>query len=219
MTSSIALSMLLPFLALPARPALAQSNALPDFGIPPGYAEAQEKMMEFNIEMARQRRASGPKTKFIGDIFNPSRVPGSEADGGTAAHRRCILQAVAGHLGVENPGTGISERTWYASVTLLYDFRGWYYDEYGINKGDPVRIYTVFMPKSGVIFMDDEGVSYDKTRTIDDALAGQYALYLRYEKMTQAPDSPESKASAAETEKWFNSTFTAAEKSPCNASR
>lgn len=168
------------------------------FGLEPGYAQAQEAMRQYRLEQARQRRAQGPRTKPIGDLLRPSRVPKQDA--------ACVFAAVGRRAGVAAEAGVKAPEVFYASVTLLADFYSWYYSEFGPTAAAPRTITTVYLPRNHAVFMDDEGVSYSSARTIDDALAGQFALYFK---------GRGAAIDAAETERWFNAEFTAKGRSSC----
>ncbi len=166
-------------------------------GVDIGYAQAQEAIRLQKLEQARQRRAQGPRTKAIGDFFNPSRVAKQDV--------ACMFAAVGRRAGAAPSADMKRPDVYHASVTLLTDYRDWYYAEFG-TESTPKTIATTYMPRQNVIFLDDEAKTYDSKRTADDVLAGQFALYYKNRGMN---------IDAAETERWFNETYTSKNRSSC----
>lgn len=197
-------------LTLLARPAAADFHALFDgLGIPPGYAEQQEAMRQFKLQQERDAKARGSVGKQVGDVFLPSRVPSQKP--------LCVFQGVARLMGVEAAAESAVPRVWFASRTLLEDYNEWIYSETHKWETPAARkIETRYLPVNNVIFLDDENASYSSKRTIDDALAGQAALYYQ-RKAGVDPASAEAKQRAAEIELQFNAQYTARKASACQA--
>lgn len=173
-------------------------------GIDAGWAQAQEALRQHKLEEARRARARGPRLKPLGDVFKPHRVPAQDP--------RCVFAAVAGRLGAATAKE--PPPVWYASRTLLYDYASWIYAEHGSQAPSPKTIATVYLPRQNAIFLDDEGESYTAARSIDDRLAGLFALAVRH-RAGSPVDSPESRKVQAETELWFNAEHTSKRLSAC----
>lgn len=173
-------------------------------GVDAGWAQAQEAMRQHKLDEARKARAGGPRLKPLGDVFKPHRVPAQDA--------KCVFQAVAKRLGAA--ASQEPPPVWLASRTLLYDYSMWVYGEHGVEIPAPKTIATTYLPRQNVIFLDDEGESYDAARTIDDRLAGLFESVIRH-RAGGPIASPMARAAQDEMERWFNAEYSSKKRSAC----
>ena len=176
------------------------------FGVNPGemIQEAQRQQAEYEARLARER-AQKAKGDWLGELTGSVVSPRQD--------ERCLLAAVAGHLGLNIPA-GEPPAVYRASRTLVEDYQSYYYAEIGTNE-NPRVVATAYFPSNNVIFIDDSAKSYGPSRSVDDALAGQFALYLQYRGLGRAPGSAEAAAAAAEAANWFHAAYTARKASAC----
>ncbi|MCX5797781.1 MAG: hypothetical protein NTY77_20010 [Elusimicrobia bacterium] len=176
------------------------------FGVDPGplLQEAYRQQAEYEARQARER-AQRAKGDWLGELTGSVLVPQQD--------QACMLAAVAKRLGVSVPA-GEPPAVYRASRGILEDYQSYYYSEFG-TQSTPRAIATLYCPSNNAIFIDDSAKSYGPGRGIDDALAGQYALYLQYRALGRAPGSAQAQAAAAEVEAWFHFAYTANKASAC----
>jgi hypothetical protein len=176
------------------------------FGVDPGplIHEAYRQQAEYEARLARER-AKRAKGDWLGEMTGSVLAPRQD--------QACVLAAVAERLGLAVPA-GAPPAVYRASRTIIEDYQTYYYAEVGIQQ-TPKVIPTVYFQANNVIFIDDRSKSYASGRGVDDALAGQYALYLQHRVMGRDPGSAEAKAAAAGIEAWFHEAYTARKASAC----
>jgi hypothetical protein len=176
------------------------------FGVDPGplLQEAYRQKAEYEARLERER-AKKAKGDWLGELTGSVVVPKQD--------QACMLVAVAKRLGVAVPA-GSAPAVYRASRVILEDYQSYYYSEFG-TKDTPRAVATLYCPSNNAIFIDDRSKSYGSGRGVDDALAGQYALYLQHRVMGRDPGSAEAKAAAAGIEAWFHEAYTAHKASAC----
>jgi hypothetical protein len=176
------------------------------FGVDPGplLQEAYRQKAEYEARLERER-AKKAKGDWLGELMGSVVTPHQD--------QACMLAAVARHLGVAVPA-GAAPAVYRASRVILEDYQSYYYSEFGTRQ-TPRVVATLYCPSNNAIFIDDHAKSYGKGRGVDDALAGQFALYLQHRVMGRAPGSAPAQAAAAEAEAWFHAAYTARKASAC----
>ena len=176
------------------------------FGVDPGplLQEAYRQKAEYEARLERER-AKKAKGDWLGELTGSVVVPKQD--------QACMLAAVAKRLGVAVPA-GSAPAVYRASQVILEDYQSYYYSEFG-TQDTPRAVATLYCPSSNAIFIDDSAKSTTSRRSVDDALAGQFALYLQHKALGRAPGSAEAKAAAAEVETWFHATYTSRKLSAC----
>ncbi|MFA6028328.1 MAG: hypothetical protein WC969_00605 [Elusimicrobiota bacterium] len=170
------------------------------FGVDPGQiiAEAQRQQAKYEAEL-EVRRAKKQRIAAVLEFINAVKTPKQD--------ERCVLSAVVRHMNVGTP-SGEAPDVYRASRTILEDYQTYYYAEISVQD-TPKEIKTTYFPLSNIIFMEDAASAYDASKSIDDAIAGQFALYVQYRVLKRAPSSAEAQAAAAEVVSWFHATYTA----------
>ena len=176
------------------------------FGISPAelISESQRQQARYEAELAvrRVRKARVAALKEFVGLAQTSRQD-----------VRCVVAAVSAHLGVAVPA-GEPPAVYRASQTILEDYQSLYYAAVGAQD-TPQAVKTGYFPGANVIFIEDASSAYGAGRSIDDALAGQVALYVQHRALGRNPSSAQARASAAEVERWFHAAYTVPKQTAC----
>lgn len=174
------------------------------FGLTPEDAQgmmakamADQARHEAELAQKRAKKAQGPG--FVDQALRTY---------ATIADAACDFAAVSRHLGLLSQ-TGPAPKVYLESRTTFEDFETYVFNEDG---SWPQKFTTTYLPKADVIFLDDHGSLYSAQKSIDDALAEQYAAAIL---MKRGAPAETAKAQAATVEAWFHGAYTASGKSAC----
>jgi len=160
-----------------------------------GKAMADQARHEAELAQQRAKKAQGPGYVDLAlgtyaTLTNP---------------QECILRAVGRHLGQPARSLEGAPKVYLESRTILEDFQVYVHNE---RDSWPNAFSTIYLRQANIIFLDDHSSLYSPKRTLDDALAGQYAAALSVGRVAEPVDVAES---------WFHETYTKPGLSACDA--
>jgi hypothetical protein len=119
---------------------------------------------------------------------------------------RCILAAVANHMGVALRSDSPPPAVRYSSTTPLSEFR---IAVQAVSRVRPNAVCNTYLAGPNVIFLTDDPAYYQQGRTLDDSLAHEYTHFIqdRYGGGAAREDDDQKEKEAARVQFWFRDTF------------
>jgi hypothetical protein len=125
----------------------------------------------------------------------------------TLRHKpRCILHAVANHMGISLSREVRPPEIRYGSTAPLSEFQGATESSWRTR---PNAVSNSYFPGRNVIFLTDDRAYYQRGRTLDDSLAHEYAHFIqhRYGGGAAREDDDSKEREAVQVQHWFRRAF------------
>ncbi len=119
---------------------------------------------------------------------------------------KCILRAVADHLGIALCRGVPTPEVRYSSMTPLSEFQ---IAAESVSHMRPNAVCNSYFAGRNLIFLTDNPAYYQKGRTLDDALAHEYTHFIqvRYGTPAAREDDERKEREAVQVQLWFRETF------------